>query len=293
MNKKIIFENKQNIIICYKDKFYNMKDFKAFFIKREIIPGIYIRDLVYKFEVYIENNIADILIFDKNMLVHEQYYSDRSRHIFEFNFSNMTKIDEIEVMDVYLKDIYVKEGWGGDINRCELKRIQKYFENLGYQFMSDNNKVEISSINKNLLKICEKSDSCNKKISKFDINFCIKPYYDCVELYEYGDKYFVESGNHRICAAIKAGIDKIPAKVIKIEYDYKLENILNKNNRNNKINCESAFILVKYYYNTLDRLNIDKNTARKILKDKISFEEFIELIEIKNNKSIYELSCEI
>lgn len=293
MAKKIVFENKNNIIILYKNNFYSMEKFKCFFVKVEIIPGIYIKDVYYQFRIYIENDIDDILIFYNNKLVHEQYYSDRSKYILEFGFSNMIKLKEIDHMDVYVKDIYVKEGWGGDINRCELKRIQNYFDVLGYQFMSDNSKVEISSINKSLLKICEESRSCSNKINKFDINLCIRPYYDCIELYEYGNKYFVKSGNHRICVAIKLGIDKIPAKIIKIKYDYNFNNILNKINRNNKIDYKSAINLVENYYRALERLKIDKKTAKRIIKGELSFEDFINLIEIRNNKNIYELSCEI
>ncbi|WP_415331563.1 hypothetical protein [Clostridium perfringens] len=192
---------------------------------------------------------------------------------------------------VKIKNIIIEDAMGGDSINCELYILDEIFSNLDFYFFDTQMKIEHSTRNKNLLNICKNSKCCSKTINNFDLDKCIENYYHRVQAYKVNDIYIIKNGKHRVCCAKKTNLDYIYAEVTYLKIFSEL--VPNHSCMIRVSSNKEAKKLVKNYYDFFKKLNINNKELKKLLEDGISRLEFLEVLEKRNNKSLYEVCYNI
>lgn len=272
----------------------------------EILPGIYFKASKNYAYFKIKNKLYSLQIIHHHEIKFESYPNHTSKKLAYFSRFRGEEIKST-YEEVDLSKIISSNHMGG-INNCYLEFIPYIFNSgcRSFKLFNLSDMVDLSNSSSYIANYCKTGDSCKKKISDFKKEACIE-FGNSVQLTKLGDSYFIENGNHRVCCAKKTNLKTIPAKVVYVsEKDnldlsmYGSEETYDNYRHGSPIdtmdfieNCDKAPEVLNLFYSTLNRLNIDKRCAKRIMKNNIQGVELIELIENKNNKTIYSLFEEI
>ncbi|MDM0612623.1 hypothetical protein QTH09_16545 [Clostridium perfringens] len=290
MERVFKFNDKRSVCIYFNKRFYYLYQFSSFLFT-ELMPGVYFRSIGSKAIVKIKNKFDDIVIFKFPKVVYKQFHDEASEILFNIEHTNFQELKKTEIKKIPLKNIIIEDDMGGDSRDCELYILDEIFSNLDFYFFDTQMKIEHSTRNKNLLNICKNSKCCSKTISNFDLDKCIENYYHRVQAYKVNDIYIIKNGKHRVCCAKKTNLDYIYAEVTYLKIFSEL--VPNHSCMIRVSSNKEAKKLVKNYYDFFKKLNINNKELKKLLEDGISRLGFLEVLEKRNNKSLYEVCYNI
>lgn len=269
----------------------------------EILPGIYFKASKNYAYFKIKNKLYSLQIIHHYEIKFESYPNYTSKKLAYFSRFCGEKIKS-SYEEVDLSKIISSNSMGGGISRCSLQFIPHIFNSNSHSFtlFSLSDMVDLSNSSSYISNYCKTGDSCKKKISDFKKEACTEVH-DSVQLDKLGDLYFITNGNHRVCCAKKTSLKTIPAKVSYFserdnldlsvygsEYNYDKYRHGLSIETFNSINYSTNYNeILNLFYGNLNRLNIDKKCAKRIMNNNTQGIELIKLIETKNNKTIYSL----
>lgn len=290
MERVFKFNDKRSVCIYFNKRFYYLYQFFSC-IFTELMPGVYFWSIGSKAIVKIKNKFDDIIVFKFPKVVYKQFRDENSEILYRLSHNNSYEVEKIKVEKVPLKNIVIEDRMGGNENRCKLHILDKFFYDLKFPFFDTQMKMEISTQNKKLLNICQNSQQCKNIISNFDLNKCIDRYSHRVCAYKVNNIYVIKSGKHRVCCAKKTNLEYIYAEVT---YLKRVPELLPEHSHMRIVSSsKEAKKLVKNYYDFFKKLNINNKEMKKILEYGINRLEFLDILEKRNNESLYEICYNI
>lgn len=268
----------------------------------EIFPGIYLKKRKNDFLRRIYYQLRHLRYYEIVVENKKDHFDVREgpRKESEYHDETLTykQLENIRPSEI----LWPEDLGGGKVKGC---RLYDYFEVLGlknttyYGFCSEKGIVEYTKAEPFFDSLCKENECYEYYTDIVNNGYKVRVYdnkEDHIEVTMINDNAVANEGKHRICCLKRFGYDReVPALVSRIkrtgEYNRVFTNVFYRGN------AETMKSIVDEFYTTCDRLGIEKEDARKALRDgdnivgllKRSKYSFEELYEINNERLKKEL----